>query len=304
MKTTNYTRFAAAAFAAIAALACSKAETAEPEAGNPEIPQKTPFTITAAFDDGEDRTSDPSPETRISMVDDGVTAIKLTWKTDDKIYVVNDNSTTVYAFTVQSVSADGKTASFAAPDSYPEGATPAYALHQGTVSYTSFDPAKVLCFCYFKSSASNLSNNFPLYAKYDAAAKRLVFKSLMSVLKLNVTLPEAVSGSLDRLRISSKNNASIFYIGSMYDITGDKPERSNSNMDHYSQPTGVVQLSGGTTTSIYISLDPGTELAGKQLEITLTIAGVNYTAAITGGSLEAGKCYPLTLGAEKWTAAQ
>lgn len=299
MKTTNYIRFAAAAFAAIAALACSKAETAEPEAGNPEIPQKTPFTITAAFDDSAPRTSDASPETRVSMADNGTTAIELKWKANDKIYVVNENSTTAYAFTVQSVSADGKTASFAAPDGYPEGA-PAYAVHRGTGSYGTLDPTSVYSSYGYALDASDLPNLFTLYAKYDATTKRLVFKPFLAVLKLNVSLPEAVSGRLSNIRIGAKDGSNIFYNSSTYDITGETPVRTYSSLVAFLAFSGSRSISGGTAT-VYISLHPGTELAGKQLEITLVAGDYAYTATITGGTLEAGKCYPLTLGAGKWT---
>lgn len=298
MKTTNYIRFAAAALAAIAALACSKAETAEPEAGNPEIPPKTPFTITAAFDDGADRTSDPSPQTRVSMEDDGVSRIALKWKTDDKIYVVNENSTTVYTFTVQSVSADGKSASFAAPDGYPESA-PAYAVHRGTGTFSKLDPTSVSSKSGYALD-TGLPNLFTLYAKYDAETKRLVFKPLMSVLKLNVTLPEAVSGRLFNIRIGAKDSSPIFY-NSTYNITGETAVRSGSSMVTSLAFYSSGSISGGTAT-VYISMDPGTELAGKQLEITLVAGDYAYTATITAGTLDAGRCYPLTLPAGKWTA--
>ena len=172
------------------------------------------------------------------------------------------------------------------------------AVHRGTGTFSKLDPTSVSSKSGYAID-TGLPNLFTLYAKYDATTKRLVFKPLMSVLKLNVTLPEAVSGRLSNIRIGAKDSSPIFY-NSTYNITGETAVRSGSSMVASLAFLGTRSISEGRVT-VYISMNPGTELAGKQLEITLVAGDYAYTATITGGTLEAGKCYPLTLGAGKWT---
>ena len=288
-------RFAAAAVAVLAVFACSKDDAATPETGNPD--STAPYTLTAAF--GE------SPETRISMDDTG-SAIELTWKAGDKIYVVNSNAYgstsagTLYTFTASDVSADGKTAAFTCAD-YPEDATPAYAIHKGKVIYTSYDPKAVNADGSMTLTPSNLPDAFSLYARYDAENRKMVFAPLCAVLKLNVTLPAGVSGKLSSLRIGSADGDAIFIRGS-YDITKDPVVRNTSTA---SQPnltsTGSETLSGGTPQAIYVPIRPGSELAGRDLEVSLLVGNSVYSAPIKGGNLEAGRCYPLTLPESKWS---
>lgn len=288
-------RFAAAALAALAALACSEVETADPDnTPSPGTSGKTSFTLTAAIDA-------PATASRVAMEDDGATAIDLNWKAGDKIYVINGSGTseTVYTFTVANISADGKTASFTCPD-YPADATPAYAIHQGTRSYSAFNPASIDPNTSYALSAAALASNFTLYAKYDPAGKRLLFKPFTAILKLNVTLPEAVSGMLSNIRIGSGENSKIFFNSNSYNITGEQPELTSSMMSASKQFTGSASISGGSAT-VYLQMHPGTELAGHPLDITLVAGSYAYTASVTGGALEAGKCYPLTLPAARWT---
>lgn len=289
----------AAALAALAVLACSKDDTAEP--GTPDTSgSTTPFTITATMDD--------APETRVSATDDGSSKIELKWKTGDKIYVVNSAETgtasagTLYTFTAQNVSSDGKTASFTCAD-YPEDATPAFAIHQGQQSYgSSFNPTNVTVLpLEYSSSATSLLNSkqFPLWARYDSETQLLKFKPFNAVLKL--TLPEGVSGTLSRVRIGSTDGSEIFYDDS-YDITSGEAVRKGSTMSSRIKLPGSSSFTGNTKQFVYLSVSPGTELSGQALEIGLVAGNSVYTATIRGANLEAGKCYPLTLGAAKWTA--
>lgn len=295
MNTKSILRYTAATLAALAVLACSKDDTAEP--GTPETPDTTaPFTITATMDD--------APETRISATDDGSSKIELKWQVNDKIYVVNSSETgtasagTLYKFIAQSISADGKTASFTAPAGY-EG-MPAYAAYAGTLS-SFFNPASIgIGIGAYKTSASGLPEIYPLYAAYDAETRQLKFKPLFAVLKLNVTLPEGASGALSRLRIGSEDGSEIFYYGS-YDITSGEAVRKSSSVANKIIQSGSSPFTGNTEQSVYLSVNPGTELTGKELEIDLIVGTSVYTATVKGAKLEAGKCYPLTLGAAKWT---
>lgn len=290
-------RFAAAAVALLAAFACSKDDTVTPETENSG--NTTPYTLTAAFDE--------APETRISMDDTG-SAIELTWKTGDKIYVVNSNASgstsagTLFTFTASDVSADGKTAAFTCAD-YPEGATPAYAVHKGTQSYSSFNPASAAVDNKYTLTTSSLPDIFPLYARYDAEAQKLVFAPLCAILKLNVTLPAGVSGTVSNLRIGSADGDAIFYRSS-YNITQDPVVRNSpTSIEPGHLCTGTETLSGGTTQSLYIPIRPGNELAGRDLEVSLLIGNSLYSTSIKGGNLEAGKCYPLTLPESKWSGS-
>lgn len=288
-------RFAAAAVTVLAAFACSKDDAATPETGNPG--STAPYTLTAAF--GE------SPETRISMDDTG-SAIELKWKAGDKIFVVNSNAYgstsagTLYTFTASDVSADGKTAAFTCAD-YPEDAAPAYAIHRGTKSYTSFNPTSAAVNNNLTLATSSLPDVFPLYARYDAETQKLVFAPLCAVLKLNVTLPAGVSGKLSNLRLNSADGEAIFYQSS-YDITQDPVVRSSpTSIQSEHLCTGTETLSDGTTQSLYIPIRPGSELSGRDLEVSLLVGNSLYSAPIKGGNLEAGKCYPLTLPESKWS---
>lgn len=288
-------RFAAAAVAVLAAFACSKDDNATPEPGNSG--STAPYTLTAAFSE--------SPETRISMDDTG-TAIELTWKAGDKIYVVNSDAYsstsagTLYTFTASDVSADGKTAAFTCAD-YPEDATPAYAIHKGKIIYTSYAPKAVNADGSMRLTPSNLPDAFTLYARYDAETRKMVFAPLCAVLKLIVTLPAEVSGKLSNLRIGSVDGDAIF-IRDSYDITKDPVVRNTSTA---SQPdltsTGSETLSGGTPQAIYVPIHPGNELAGRDLVVSLMVGNSVYSAPIKGGNLEVGKCYPLTLPENKWS---
>lgn len=288
-------RFAAAAVAVLAAFACSKDDAATPETGNPG--STAPYTLTAAF--GE------SPETRIAIDDTG-SAIELKWKAGDKFFVVNSNASgstsagTLYTFTASDVSADGKTAVLTCAD-YPEDATPAYAIHRGNTVYSSFDPKMTSADGSITLTASNLSESLLLYARYDAETRKMVFAPLCAVLKLNITLPAGVSGKFSNLRIGSADGDAIFIQGS-YDITKDPVVRNTSTA---SQPhrisAGSGTLSGGTPQAIYVPIRPGSELAGRDLEVSLLVGNSAYSASIKGGNLEAGKCYPLTLPESKWS---
>lgn len=288
-------RFAAAAVAVLVAFACSKDDAAAPETGNPD--GTAPYTLTAAFDE--------RPETRISMDDTG-SAIELTWKAGDKIYVVNSNAYssttdgTLYTFTASDVSADGKTAAFTCAN-YPEDATPAYAVHKGKVIHTTFDPKAVNADGSMRLTPSNLPDDFTLYARYDAETRKMAFAPLCAVLKLNVTLPAGVSGKLSNLRIGSVDGDAIFIRGS-YDITKDPVVRNTSiaNQPNLTS-TGSETLSGGTPQAIYVPIRPGSELAGRDLEVSLMVGNSVYSAPIKGGNLEAGRCYPLTLPESKWS---
>ena len=285
----------AAALAALAVLACSKDDTAE--TGTPDTSgSTTPFTITATMDD--------APETRVSASDDGANKIELKWQRNDKIYVVNSAETgttsagTLYKFTAQSISADGKTASFTAPAGY-EG-MPAYAAYAETLS-SFFNPASIgIGIGAYSTSASGLPKIFPMYASYDPETRLLKFKPLFAVLKLNVTLPEGASGALSRLRIGSEDGSEIFYYGS-YDITSGEAVRKSSSVANKIIQSGSSPFTGNTEQSVYLSVNPGTELVGKTLEIDLIVGSSVYTATVKGAKLEAGKCYPLTLGTAKWT---
>lgn len=294
----NTIRLAAAAFAALAALACSKDDAATPETGNPGTPDRTaPFTITASIDTPAD--------TRISMTDDdALRAIDLKWKTGDKIYVVNGDgpSETVYPFTATTVAADGKTAAFTAPDGY--SGTPMYAMHKGTDRYSSFNPKNVnKTGNFYDDNISSLPNGFPLYGKYDEATRRISFKPLFALLKLAVTLPPEATGSFGNLRIASVSGDAIFY-SSNYDITGESPVRAGSYMTSNVSYLGYGSYTAGTTANLYISIHPGAELSNQKIEIDLFVGAYIYYTTITGGNLEAGKCYPLTLPAGKWSGGK
>lgn len=288
-------RYAAAAVAALAAFACSKDDAATPEPGNPG--DTAPYTITAAFDE--------APETRISMDDTG-SAIELKWKAGDKIYVVNSDAAgstsagTLFTFTASGVSADGKTAAFTCAG-YPADAVPAYAIHKGSKSYTSFNPASAAIDNNHTLATSSLPDVFPLYARYDAETRKLVFAPLCAILKLNITLPAGVSGTVSNLRIGSADGDAIFYQGN-YNITQNPVVRSSStSIQSETLSTGSATLSGGTSRAIYIPIRPGSELAGRDLEVSLLVGNSLYSASIKGGNLEAGRCYPLTLPESKWS---
>lgn len=299
MNTKTILRYAAAAATALAALACSKDDATNPEPGNPDTPgTSAPYTITATMAD--------APETRISATDDGSSKIELKWKAGDKIYVVNSaekgssSAGTLYAFTCGNVSSDGKTASFTAPDGY--SGTPAYAVHRGNRSFSSFDPARISSsITNYISSISALPNNYPLWACYDAETRQLKFKPFNAVLKLNITLPEGAAGTLSNIRIGSADGSEIFYADA-YDITSGEAVRTGSTMSARINLTGSLSFTGNTEKSVYLSVRPGTELSGQTLEIDLLVGSSVCTATIKGGRLEAGKCYPLTLGTAKWTA--
>lgn len=299
MNTKPILRYAAAAATALAALACSKDDATNPEPGNPDTPgTSAPYTITATMAD--------APETRISATDDGSSKIELKWKAGDKIYVVNSaeagttSAGTLYAFTCGNVSSDGKTASFTAPDGY--SGTPAYAVHRGNRSFSSFNPASINSIASsYTSSISALPNNYPLWACYDAETRQLKFKPFNAVLKLNITLPEGTAGTLSRINIGSADGSEIFYADA-YDITSGEAVRTSSRMSDRINLTGYESFTGNTEKSVYLSVRPGTELSGQTLEIDLLVGSSVCTATIKGGRLEAGKCYPLTLGTAKWTA--
>lgn len=291
-------RFAAAAVAVLAAFACSKDDAAAPETGNPG--GTAPYTLTAAFDE--------VPETRISMDDTG-TALELKWKAGDIIYVVNSDASgstsagTLYTFTASDVSADGKTAAFTCDD-YPADATPAYAVHKGTKSYTSFNPASAAVDNMLTLATPSLPDVFPLYARYDAETQKLVFAPLCAVLKLNITLPAGVSGTITNLQIGSADGDAIFY-RSNYNITQDPVVRSTpTSVQSDILYTGSETLSGGAVQAFYIPVHPGSELAGRDLEVNLSVGNTAYSASIKGGNLEAGKCYPLTLPESKWSGGR
>ena len=125
------------------------------------------------------------------------------------------------------------------------------------------------------------------------------FKPFNAVLKL--TLPEGASGTLSQVRIGSADGSQIFYSGS-FDITSGEAVRKGSAMTSRINLQGFSSFTGNTKQSIYLSFSPGTELSGQALEIGLVAGNSVYTATIRGANLEAGKCYPLTLGAAKWTA--
>lgn len=299
MNTKTILRYAAAAATALAALACSKDDATNPEPGNPDTPgTSAPYTITATMAD--------APETRISATDDGSSKIELKWKAGDKIYVVNSaeagttSAGTLYAFTCGNVSSDGKTASFTAPDGY--SGTPAYAVHKGNFPLSSFNPASIDSYTSnYLSSISALPDNYSLWACYDAETRQLKFKPFNAVLKLNITLPEGAAGTLSRIRIGSADSSEIFY-ADYYDITSGEAVRTSSTMNNRIDLTGYGSFTGNTEKSVYLSVYPGTELSGQTLEIDLLVGSSVYTATIKGGRLEAGKCYPLTLGTAKWTA--
>lgn len=297
MKQIN--RTAAAALAALTLLACSKEQTANPASGTPG-PQ-TPYTITATFAQPHD--------TRISMEDDGATAIALKWKKDDRIYVVNGSTTseTLYTFNASDISDDGKTASFISPSYYPAKATPAFAIHKGKTGITDFKPTKFNPYTklsYICSSASELPDHYPLWAKYDPDTGKLAFKPLTAVLKLNITLPAGVSGMLSQITIETADRSNTFY-SYAYDLTSGSAVRVDNSLAYKLTFTRhSLPITEGTQATFYLQILPGTEPLGKSLVITLTMDGAAYTATVTGGALEAGKCYPLTLPASKWTAVQ
>lgn len=284
--------FAAAAFAAIAAIACSKDDTADPQSGTPA---KTPFTITAAFDE--------QPQPRVAMNDDG-TKIELKWKQGDKIHVTVEGSTTAYALTAANVSQDGKTAEFTdLTGTFPEGATPEYALHRNDTSFSTINPASITIPTLPRlGSASSLPLFYPLYARYDTQTRSLSFKPLLAVLKLNVTLPQEAVGKLDKLTIASADGSAIFY-RDHYDITQEPAARTTASLADHIAPSshGANYVSAGQSFSLYLPIRPGTELSGKTLEMAMTVGKFAYRTTIKGGNLQAGKCYPLTRTADKWT---
>lgn len=290
----NIIRYAAAFCAALAALACSKDDAATPETGNPD--GTAPFTITASI-------ASPA-DTRISMDDNGATAIDLKWDVGDKIYVINGDgsSETVYTFTASTVESDGKTAVFTAPDGYT--GTPKYAIHCGKTPVSALNPATVSGNLHkYSPSTGDLPDDFPLYGKYDGATRLIVFKPLLALLKFSITFPQEVTGALGELQIASASGADIFYSGD-YDITGEPVARAGGSMlASISYTTEFGLLYATTTTTLYIPIDPGTELSGESLEITLPVGNnLSFATTIKGGNLVAGKCYPLTLPADKWTA--
>lgn len=289
---TSFTLRYAAVLAAFALIACSKDDASEP--GNPgNSGNNAPFTITATMDE--------APETRVSASDDGSSKIELKWQSGDYIYVINGSgsSETKYAFEIGAISADGKTASFTAPAGY-EG-TPAYAIHK---FLSSFNPANVRPDIeLYLPTAYSLSNNFQLFASYDPATRLLKFKPLIAVLKLNVTLPAGASGNLLRVRIGSEDGSKIFYNGS-FDITSGEAVRAGNTMTSYISRFNLnspLSFTGNIKQSFYLPVRSGTEQSGKDLEIDLVVGNSVYSASIKGAPLEAGKCYPLTLGAAKWT---
>lgn len=286
-----------AALAALAVLACSKDDTAEP--GTPDTSgSTTPFTITATMDDAS--------ETRVTATDDGSSKIELKWKTGDKIYVVNSaeagttTAGTLYKFTCGNVSSDGKTAAFTCTN-YPADATPAYAIHQEAVLIAYFDPTAIsFSTSTCTSKLSTLLNNYPLWACNDPETRLLKFKPFNAVLKLNITLPAGASGTLSNMRIGSADGARIFRYGS-YDITSGEAVPSGNTMENFINGASNSSFTENTEKSVYLPVRPGTELSGQTLEIDLLVGNSVYTATIRGAKLEAGKCYPLTLGAGKWS---
>lgn len=295
MKPIN--RIAAASVAALTLLACSKEDAPTPGTpGNPD--QTAAYTLTATFDE--------APASRVTMEDDGATAIDLKWKASDDIYIVNGSTTseTIYQFTFTEISSDGKKATFTCTN-YPADATPAFAIHTGTVRFTSFKPTEYnpAALGFFWSSASELPNRYPLWAKYDPATRSLSFKPLTALLKLRVTLPAGVSGTVSQIKVESTDKSKIFY-SYAYDFTSGSAVRVDNSMSSRCTFTGSTPVAEGAEAIFYLQFHSGTEPAGKALTLTLTVDGTAYTASVTGAALEAGKCYPLTLPASKWTKVQ
>lgn len=298
MNTRPIFRYAAAAVTALTAFACSIDDRGAPAL--PDTPGTTaPFTITATMDD--------APETRVSAIDDGASKIELKWKNGDIIHIINSaeqgtaSTGTLYTFTCANISSDGKTASFTCAD-YPADATPAYALHASPYA-SIFNPASMsYSLANFLPAASSLPGSpFPLWARYDPGNRLLVFKPLCAVLKLNITLPAGAAGTLSQIRIGSEEGSQIFYTGS-YDITSGTAVRADNTAQSYIRFSGSTSLAANSEQSVYLPVRPGSELSGQALEIDLVVGNSIYTATLRGAKIETGKCYPLTLGAAKWTA--
>lgn len=293
----KHTLHLAAAFAALALAACSADDAETPAPDVPDTPEPTaPYTITATI-------ADPA-ESRVAMQDDG-TALRLTWKEGDKIYVVNSaeggtsSDGKLYTFTASNVSADGKSALFTAPDNYPAGETPAYAAYQhGTSKLYDLLPRNQYHSAY-KFSGNDLPADFFVYGRYDAASDRLVFHHLLSVLKLKITLPADVSGRITKLHLIADEN--LFYTNK-YDLTAEPAGRTDSKLAPQNQYTGNVAVTPGSETTLYLPIAPGTELTGKTFRIYVqTATNLYYSATVRGAGLVAGRCYPLTLPAARWS---
>lgn len=294
----NSILYFAAAIAVLSLHACSKDDIAAP--GN-----TAPYTISASIDN--------THKSRISMEDNNTTAVELKWKSTDKIYVVNSSSegstsnNTLFTFTVKAISADGKTASFTCPN-YPVGATPAYALHQGESTHSTFNPASAIVYFNYivaPDDLGSLADGFPLYAQPNSAGV-LEFRPALGMLKLDITLPPTAEGEIMGLRIATKDRSRNLYNGEVsFSATGSVPQKlgtANVNQIQFS-PLSAFQLPADKHLAIYLLMPPGNELAGKDLEIDLQTGSKLYTTAIRGAGIESGKCYPLKRGADKWSEA-
>lgn len=296
MKTNLLLRLAAFV-AALATFACTTGD-ANP---GPEAPDNTaPYTLTASIDAGD--------ATRVAADDDGATRIDLKWKADDKIYVRTDNASNyqLYTFTAERISPDGKSATFSCPD-FPVGETPAHAIHQGAASISSYYPNQSEAtdvnvynkFVYCRDAAS-LADHLPLHARNDGTG--MTFRPIAAVLKIEATLPDGVSGEPEGFSIAARQDPAAFYEG-YYDLTSGTAVRTATGLRHVAlfQPAETLSLPADHTVTLYAALCPGEEMA-QSLDFDLKVGRHVCSAIVNGAKLEAGKCYPITLPAAKWTA--
>lgn len=303
MKIKPFIRYAAAAIAACAFIACSK-EDLTLNSGHHNTTETHPFTITASFD--------PSAQTRITMeegTEGALRVIGLKWKDGDIIHVLNStDATNPYLFTTKSsdISEDGKTAVFTAPEGYT--GTPAYAVHFGINEQYYLNPTSFSPFTYkYAINTSDLPDLYPLYARFDQETGQVSFSPLLALLKLNITLPETAQGELSNLIITSADGSDIFYVGNT-NLTHSSAVRKDNFLTNtlpYRLPDSkTFSVIAGVPFSIYLPINPGEELNGKELEMNLQVGNQAYSTTFKGGTLKAGKCYPLSRPADKWNGGR
>lgn len=284
-----------AAFAALALTACSEGPADEP-AQTPVTPATEPAYLTASIQN--DTPAQATADTRIGMDDDGLSAVKLTWKEGDQLCVVNSlsGSNTAYRFTAIRIENEGKTAVFESPAGYT--GTPAMAMWLGDWNGSGYSASNILprsevC------TADQLPLNFWLYAKYQDAQTNFVFRPLMPLLRFDLTLP-AGETAVTSLRLQVQDGTAALNVSPAFDLTGDTPVVTNAHASSafYSDELDIPLTDNRAV--VYLCLGENASLSGKTLEI---IVNKKHYATQTCGTLTTGKVAPIRKTADKWTDA-
>lgn len=284
-----------AAFAALAISACSEGPADEP-AQTPVTPATEPVYLTASIQN--DTPAQATADTRIGMDDDGMSAVKLTWKEGDQLCVVNSlsGSNTAYRFTAIRIENEGKTAVFESPAGYT--GTPAMAMWLGNWNGSGYSASNILPRSEVYTS-DQLPFNFWLYAKYQDAQTNFVFRPLLPLLRFDLTLP-AGETAVTSLRLQVQDGTAALNVSPAFDLTGDTPVVTNAHARSafYSDELDIPLTDNRAV--VYLCLGENASLSGKKLEI---IVNKKYYATQTCGTLTTGKVAPIRKTAEKWSDA-